>query len=86
MKSSTTPEFWQAYAALPADLKKAARKNFRLWLRNPRHGSLQFQRRGRYWCARVTPGCRALAVAVPDGYLWFWIGGHDEYERMLGGG
>jgi len=24
-----------------------------------------------------------LAVAVPDGYLWFWIGSHDEYERLL---
>jgi hypothetical protein len=25
----------------------------------------------------------ALAVSVPDGYLWFWIGTHDEYERLL---
>ena len=84
MKSSTTPEFWQAYAALPPSVKKAARKNYRLWLQDPRHGPLQFQRKGKFWCARVTSGYRALAVSIPDGYLWFWIGAHDEYERMLG--
>lgn len=64
-------------------VRKAARKNYRLWLQNPRHGSLQFQRKGSFWSARVTTGYRALAVAVPDGYLWFWVGSHDEYERML---
>jgi hypothetical protein len=26
---------------------------------------------------------RALTVAVPGGYLWFWIGTHDAYERLL---
>ena len=52
---------------------------------DPRHGSLQFQKRGRFWRACFGDGYRALAVAVPDGYLWFWIGTHDEYERLLKG-
>jgi hypothetical protein len=51
----------------------------------PRHGSLQFQKRGRFWRVRIGPGHRALALAVNDGCLWFWIGTHDEYERILGG-
>jgi hypothetical protein len=21
----------------------------------------------------------------PDAMIWFWIGRHDEYERLLGG-
>jgi hypothetical protein len=83
MKSLTTPEFWPAYSALPPEVKATARKRYHLWLENPRHGSLQFQRKGRYWCARVSPGYRALALAVLDGYLWFWIGPHDVYERLL---
>jgi len=85
MNSWTTPEFWEAFAALSPVVQEAARRAFRLWQQNPRHGSLQFQRKGRFWCARVGPGHRALALAVPDGFLWFWIGAHDEYERMLRG-
>lgn len=25
----------------------------------------------------------ALAVSIPGGYLWFWIGTHDQYEQLL---
>lgn len=84
MKSLTTPEFWQAYAALPPDVRAAAHKAYKLWRQNPRHGSLQFKKRGRFWCVRLGPGYRALALQVVEGYLWFWIGPHDEYERVLG--
>jgi hypothetical protein len=83
MKSLTTPEFWEAYAGLPPLIKQAARKTYRQWQENPRHGSVQFQLKGRYWCARIGPRYRALALPVPDSYLWFWIGHHDEYERVL---
>ena len=84
MKSLTTPELWLAYAALPPAVRAAARKAYRFWKENPSHGSLQFQKRGRFWRVRIGPGYRALALAVDDGYLWFWIGTHDEYERILG--
>ena len=83
MKSLTSPEFWRAYAALPPGARAAARKAYRLWNDNPRHGSRRFQKRGRYWRVCFGSGHRALAVAVPDGYLWFWIGTHDDYERLL---
>jgi hypothetical protein len=61
----------------------AARKNYRLWLENPRHGSIHFKRVGKFWSARVTTDYRALAIDIPEGYVWFWIGSHDDYERML---
>jgi len=51
--------------------------------KTPRHGSLQFQKRGRFWRVRIGSCYRALALAVDEGYLWFWIGTHDEYERIL---
>ena len=85
MKSLTSAKFWAAYKALPPEIKQAARKTYRLWLSNPRHPSLHFQTKGKYWAVRVTRGYRALAVAIPDGYLWFWIGTHDAYERILAG-
>ena len=83
MKSLTSPKFWRAYAALSPTTREAARKADWLWIQNPQHGSLRFQKRGRYWRVCFGSGHRALAVAVPDGYLWFWIGPHDEYERLL---
>jgi hypothetical protein len=85
MKSLTSSKFWQAYAALPPHARLAARKAYHLWQQNPQHPSLRFQKRGRYWRACFGSGYRALAVALPEGYLWFWIGPHDEYERLLVG-
>jgi hypothetical protein len=26
---------------------------------------------------------RALAVGVDDGLLWFWIGSHADYDRLI---
>jgi hypothetical protein len=27
---------------------------------------------------------RALAVEVEDGLLWFWIGSHADYDKLIG--
>lgn len=27
---------------------------------------------------------RALAVEVPEGLLWFWIGSHADYDKIVG--
>jgi len=35
------------------------------------------------WSARVTNSFRALAIREGDVFIWFWIGPHDEYMRML---
>ncbi|MBI5774856.1 MAG: hypothetical protein HZA89_14070 [Verrucomicrobia bacterium] len=83
MKSSTTSDFWAAYHALPPRVRTQARKAYRLWLENSRHPSLRFEKKGDYWTARVSSGHRALG-RIQDGVLyWFWIGPHDEYERLL---
>jgi hypothetical protein len=34
---------------------------------------------------RVSRGYRALALRHDDELTWFWIGPHDEYERILKG-
>jgi len=50
---------------------------------NPRHPSLQFKKIGKVWSIRIGLHHRALAVALPDGFLWFWIGTHTEYDQKL---
>jgi len=81
--------FWQRFHSLPVDVQATARKQFALLKVNPSYPSLQFKRLGGYgsrelWCARVTLNYRALAVRRTDGYLWFWIGDHKEYDQLVG--
>ena len=78
------PEFWQHYRRLPADIRGLADKRFELLQRVPRHPSLQLKKVGEYWSARVGRNYRALAIEVPNGLLWTWIGTHAEYDRLVG--
>ena len=86
MKSATLPSFWVAYRSLDDDTKRRARKAFRLWAENPFHPSLHFKcisREESIWSVRVSLGQRAIGLLEEDTVTWFWIGSHDEYERLL---
>ncbi|PYM10418.1 MAG: hypothetical protein DMF15_02180 [Verrucomicrobia bacterium] len=83
MKSLATAEFWRQFAGLPAEVQQNARKAYRLWVRNPQHNSLRFKKVGRLWSVRISRGYRALGLFKDDTIHWFWIGPHDEYERIL---
>ena len=84
MRHRATPSFWQEYNALDADILKLADKSFEILKKDPQHPSLHLKRAGRFWSARVGLHHRALAVEIPDGLLWFWIGDHDRYDRLVG--
>jgi hypothetical protein len=63
---------------------KGRRKNFQLFKKDPQHPSLHFERKKpELWSVRVGSGYRALARQVDDNLIWFWIGPHDEYVRLL---
>ncbi|MBD1902389.1 hypothetical protein NDI44_26190 [Trichocoleus sp. DQ-A3] len=84
MKSSTTPEFWKAYAALSLEMKQQAQKAYQLWQENPSHPSLHFKKVVKNpWSARITDSYRALALKKGDDYYWFWIGSHQDYDALL---
>lgn len=83
MKSVARPEFWHLFEALPLEVQERARASFALWTNNPGHPSLRFKKVGTYWAIRIGLHYRALAVLREDVAIWFWIGPHDEYERLL---
>ena len=83
MESAANRRFWKAYAQLPPDIQRLARKKYQLWKRDPRHPSLRFEKIGKVWAARVGDDFRALAQHRGDTFYWFWIGNHDEYERLI---
>lgn len=83
MKSSTTPDFWSSFESLPPDIQRRAKLAYKLWKKNPRHPSLRFKKVASVWSVRIGSGYRALALLEDGVYYWFWIGTHDEYEKLL---
>jgi hypothetical protein len=86
MKSQTTLSFWQHYQALPPKICQRARQAYKLWRDNPAHPGLFFKRVKEsqpVYSVRIGVGYRALGLLKGDTVTWFWIGTHDEYERLL---
>ena len=86
MRSKTLPAFWAAYARLSEPERQGARKAFSLWAGNPFHPSLRFKcvnREEDLWSVRISRGYRALGILENETVTWFWVGSHDDYERLL---
>ena len=76
--------FWFCYRSLPGPIQELADKNFELLKTNPSHRSLHFKKVGKYRAVRVGLHYRALATEVGEDLLWFWIGTHSEYDKLVG--
>jgi hypothetical protein len=86
MRSFTAQSYWKAYNNLHPELRKTADAKFELWKGNPFHPSLCFKcvhAAQNIWSARITSGYRALGVRKDEEIIWFWIGNHTEYEKLL---
>ena len=83
MNHHTSPSFWENYQLLPPAIQKIADKNFELLKENPRHPSLHFKKVRDYWSVRAGIKHRALAIEMEEGLLWFWIGTHTEYDKII---
>ena len=77
------PRFWDCYYNLPASIRQLADTNFELLKLNPRHPSLHFKQINNFWSVRIGLRYRALGVSVPAGIIWFWIGNHSDYDRLI---
>lgn len=86
MKSETLPSFWVSYGKLPISARQQATNAYRIWRHTPEAASLFFKRVGKtrpVYSVRVGEDYRALGLLHGDTVTWFWIGNHDEYERLL---
>lgn len=88
MQHNAATDFWREYLALPQEMRTRADKQFSLLKANPQHPSLQFKNVGErhgqeIWSVRITLNYRALAIKRADGYLWFWIGDHKTYDKLI---
>lgn len=86
MKSHTTAKFRKAFAELPNLVQEQAREAYRQFMRDPWHPSLRFKpvhSRLPVYSARVGKGYRAVGQRAEEGVVWFWIGSHADYEKLL---
>ena len=67
-------------------MQDRARKAYRLFLGNPRHPSVRFKcvhPAKAIYSVRISLECRALGILEGDDIIWFWIGSHADYEKLL---
>ncbi len=84
MRHFKDPKFKPLYDALPPSVRDLANKEFALLKQDPKHPSLHFKRiKDDLWSVRVGRSYRALATEGKDGFQWFWIGSHADYDRLI---
>lgn len=86
MRSRTTKRFRAAFEALPESAQRQARQAYRTFLDNPLHPGLNFKQiesAPGVYSVRVGLHHRALGTRQGDEIIWFWIGSHSEYDKIL---
>jgi hypothetical protein len=86
MNSRTTRRFRELFATLPARIQYQAREAYRLFRQDPRYPGLHFKQvclDPPTYSARVGISYRAVGVLDGDTAIWFWIGTHADYDKLL---
>jgi len=71
---------------LPGDIKKQAKEAYTLFIADPYHPGLHFKRvhsRRPVFSVRISLNYRAIGILQKNEMIWFWIGSHSQYERLL---
>ncbi|MCZ2341113.1 MAG: hypothetical protein LC104_04865 [Bacteroidales bacterium] len=86
MNSRTTKRFRVLFAALPIHVQRQAKEAYRLFQKNPSHPGLRFKPvhdDPPIYSARVGISYRAVGVQDGDTIIWYWIGSHADYDKLL---
>ncbi|HLC15021.1 MAG TPA: hypothetical protein VJL89_02190 [Thermodesulfovibrionia bacterium] len=90
MKSIRTKGFKKLYSELPYEIKENAKKQYKLFKKNPNHPSLRTKMIGstknekfKVFEISVGMGYRACYFIDSDIYVWFWIGSHSSFDKRF---
>ena len=86
MKHFATKNYWQRFSSLSKPIQKLAQKSFNQLKDDPRYPSLHLKKINiELWSVRIGSSHRALGLAYPkkNGIQWFWIGTHEEYNKLI---
>jgi hypothetical protein len=82
-RSFALREFWKCYENLPANIRELADSKYALFQREPFHPSLGLQQKGAVWTVDIGRSYSAIADRIGNDFHWFWIGSHEEYNKLL---
>ena len=86
MRSKTTVRFRKAFGALPKRVRYQAIKSYRQFKKDPWHTSLRFKQVHPslpIYSVRVSKGYRAVGQRTENEVVWFWIGSHSDYMKLV---
>jgi mRNA-degrading endonuclease RelE of RelBE toxin-antitoxin system len=84
--SYRSERFRKAFNELPKTIQRQARDAYKLFSKNPNHPSLQFKQihpKRPIYSVRVGLGYRAVGIRTDDKIIWFWIGSHADYDKLI---
>jgi mRNA-degrading endonuclease RelE of RelBE toxin-antitoxin system len=84
--SEITESFQQGYKRLPEKVRQRVRKTYRQWAANPFHPSLHYKKIHAtlpIWSVRVGLHYRVVGVVHDEKMLWYFVGTHAEYDRLI---
>lgn len=88
MISRTTKKFWKLYKALPVNLKQQSKETYLKFKQDPYYPSLCFKQihsTKPIFSVRISLDYRALGLLKDNEIIWFWIGTHEEYNKLTKG-
>ena len=87
MISRLHPKFRRDFERLPEQIQERAREAYRHFAADTTYPGLQFKRLNTeepLWSVRINDSYRAVGVRTTSGeIIWFFIGTHAEYDRLL---
>ncbi|BAP55977.1 hypothetical protein THII_1680 [Thioploca ingrica] len=86
MISHTTEPFRKSFADLPKLIQQQAKTVYKQFIKDPYHPSLQFKRihsTKPIYSVRINLDYRAIGILQENEIIWFWIGSHNCYEKLI---
>jgi len=84
--SRTTRKFREALTKVPKEIQHQAATAYRLFRENQEHPGLRFKKvhsQLPIYSVRINIKYRAVGVIEGKAIVWFWVGIHADYERLL---
>ena len=86
MISHTTERFRKLYENLPEQIRKQAMEAYIQFKSDSYYPSLHFKRvhsSRPIYSVRITKDYRAVGIQQNNEIIWFWIGSHSDYDKLL---
>ena len=74
------------FAELLAEVQRQARRAYRVFTQNPNQPSLRFKPvhpTRPIYSIRISSDYRAVGILQSDEIVWYWIGSHADYDKLL---